>query len=335
VVVDVRKRPRLVIVAVTMSIVAASCTSRTPNAFDAHGPGARHTADLAIILFSIAGGVWIIVTALIVFGSLVRRRTNLFRSSDGRFITVGGVVLPGIVLAVAGALTIHYTSILHDAGNAADPMRIEVVGHQWWWEVRYTDLGFVTANDMHVPIGKPIDITLTSADVIHSFWVPQIAAKVDAIPGDINRIHLVADNTGVYWGPCAEFCGLQHANMSVELIAQSPADFDAWANAHDKSGGQPGASDLIDRGRAVFFSQPCAGCHRIAGTEAVGTIGPDLSDVGTRLRIGGGVLENTHDNLIRWITNPPAVKPGVLMPAFPLPPGDVDALVSYLESLDG
>jgi cytochrome c oxidase subunit 2 len=188
---------------------------------------------------------------------------------------------------------------------------------------------------LHVPVGTPVDITLTSADVIHSFWVPQIAAKVDAIPGDINHLHIVADDPGDYWGPCAEFCGLQHANMAAEVIAQTPEDFEAWASAHGESGAAPAQSNLVDRGRAVFFSQPCAGCHRIAGTEAVGSVGPDLSDVGTRAHLGAGALANTGEDLARWIADPAAAKPGARMPGFALPAGDLAALVAYLESQDG
>lgn len=310
----------------------------TPSAFDPHGPAAHHTAQLAVVLFVMAGVVWLVVTVLIVFGGRSGRRANLFGSRDGTFIAVGGVVLPSAVLAVVAVLTIHYTRVLHPTDPPAGTLHVDVVGYRWWWDVQYPDLGIRAANEINVPVGSTVDITLTSADVVHSFWVPQLAGKVDAIPGDTNRLRLVAEDPGAYWGPCAEFCGLQHSNMAIQIVARTPDDFATWVRAHDDNATSARAAAdpaRVERGRAVFRAQPCGGCHRVAGTDAAGFVGPDLSDIGSRLELGAGVLANDAESMTRWIRDAPAEKPGAQMPSFALSADDLAALVAYLQSLDG
>jgi cytochrome c oxidase subunit 2 len=190
-----------------------------------------------------------------------------------------------------------------------------------------------TANEIHIPVGQTVDIALTSDNVIHSFWVPELAGKLDTIPGQVNHLRLKATRAGVYRGECAEFCGIQHANMNFSVIAQAPADFDLWLSRRTSGAGIAPSSDAAEAGELVFMREACAGCHTIRGTGAVGTVGPDLTDFGSRASIGSGTVPNTADNLARWITDSQTIKPGNLMPPLTLSPSDVNALVTYLEGL--
>jgi len=217
-----------------------------------------------------------------------------------------------------------------------DPVGITVTGHQWWWEVRYDDPTpkniVLTANEIHVPVGRPISLTLTSADVIHSFWVPSLNGKRDLIPGQNATTWFVADKPGVYRGQCAEFCGLQHAKMDIFVVADPPEAFAAWLEAQRAPAAEP-TDPLVARGREVFLSGPCAMCHAVAGTRAGGRFGPDLTHVASRSWIAGASLENTRGHLAGWIADSQEIKPGNKMPPVPLAPEDADALLAYLESL--
>jgi cytochrome c oxidase subunit 2 len=215
-------------------------------------------------------------------------------------------------------------------------LTIDVVGHQWWWEVTYEDpdpskrVG--TANEIHVPVGEPVQLKLRAADVIHSFWVPNLNGKRDLIPGYVTTLWFTADTAGVYRGQCAEFCGLQHAKMAMYIVAESKPKFAAWLAAGSTSPEPPTDPKLL-YGKRVFMSSGCAVCHSIGGTEARATIGPDLTHFKGRSSIAAGTLANTRANLTRWIENPAAIKPGVRMPALAFTPTELDALVSYLETL--
>jgi cytochrome c oxidase subunit 2 len=233
-------------------------------------------------------------------------------------------------------------------GDAGSPQRVQVIGHQWWWELRYPDLGVLTANELHAPVGAPLSLEVTGADVVHSFWVPQLGWKRDAIPGKTNVIGVRVDVPGTYDGACAEFCGVQHAWMRIRFVAQSPGDFQSWVQQQEQvppppalpagpAGAPPatqtGQTSLVTRGQLVFLGNTCVNCHRVAGTAANGTVGPDLTHFGSRATIGAGVVENTPANLAAWVHDAKAVKPGVLMPPFALTADDVAALVAYLEGL--
>jgi cytochrome c oxidase subunit 2 len=212
------------------------------------------------------------------------------------------------------------------SAGANPKMTIDVIGHDWWWEIRYPN-GAVTANELHIPAGEVVRLHLTTADVIHSFWVPQLQVKQDQIPGRDNYLWLEADHPGDFRGQCAEFCGLQHANMIVNVVADSPEDFDTWVA---EQAGPAVATD--EPGESVFMSSSCAGCHTIRGTSANGTLGPDLTHVASRATIAG-VLDNKTDELRRFITDPQGDKPGVTMPPSGLSADDIAAVVLYLESL--
>ncbi|MBV8959263.1 MAG: cytochrome c oxidase subunit II [Actinobacteria bacterium] len=305
----------------------------SPSMLDPHGTEASRLAGVWWLAFGMAVVVYMVVAGFILRGVLRGRRSEQGRSSrisEGAFIWIGGIIVPSLILLVLAVVTVQATTHLRRADK--NPLSVEVVGKRWWWEVRYPSLGVTTANEIHIPVGQPIDLGLDSADVIHSFWVPQLAGKLDNIPGQHNVLRMKATTAGVYRGQCAEFCGVQHAKMGVLVIAESPATFARWASQHQHAPSPPDGDETA-RGQLVFMSSPCAGCHTIKGTQADGTRGPDLTDVGSRLWLGAVTVHNTRNNLEAWITDPQLVKPGVLMPPTPLPPDQLRALVAYLESL--
>ncbi|MBA2449350.1 MAG: cytochrome c oxidase subunit II [Chloroflexi bacterium] len=226
------------------------------------------------------------------------------------------------------------------------PLPIEVIGHQWWWEYRYPEQGgLVSANELIVPTGRTIELKMRSDDVVHSFWVPQLMGKQDVMPAHVNTLWFAAEEPGQYFGQCAEYCGIQHAQMRMNVIAYSPADFQAWV-ARNQRPALP-TTDLAQQGEQIFRGYPCVACHRIDGTSAQGTLAPDLSHFGSRTTIAAGILPNTPENLARWLRNPDEVKPGNHMANPPahfnlgtlsrdylnLRPSEVEALVEYLHSL--
>jgi cytochrome c oxidase subunit II len=212
-------------------------------------------------------------------------------------------------------------------GSLEPPLHIAVVGHQWWFEFRYPN-GAVTANELHLPAGVPIELELTSADVIHDLWVPELGAKSDVVPGQRNVMRLYTARAGTFSGACAEFCGLEHAWMRVLVVAEPRADFDRWVAAQSAP-----ASGVAGRGLEVVRSAVCSSCHVVQGQVPGTSIGPDLTHVGARTTLAGGVLANTTDAMRAWIGDPQRYKPGALMPKVPLSAADLDAVVAYLESL--
>ncbi|MDQ6828187.1 MAG: cytochrome c oxidase subunit II [Gemmatimonadota bacterium] len=251
------------------------------------------------------------------------------------WIVVGGVVLPAIILVPAFAYTVYTQARIADPPSRP-AATIHVIGHRWWWEVRYVgggaDQTVVTANEIHVPVGQPVQLELTSDDVIHSFWVPRLAGKMDLIPGQRNTMWLRADSAGTYWGQCAEYCGLQHAHMDFIVVADAPAAYAAWRTAQLAAATAPSDS-LTKRGLAVFLGSPCATCHAIRGADALGRIGPDLTHLQSRQTLGAGALSNTRANLAQWIADAQSIKPGSGMPPIALPLSDSRALLAYLETL--
>jgi cytochrome c oxidase subunit 2 len=211
-------------------------------------------------------------------------------------------------------------------------MTIEVVGHQWFWEVRYPGTTAVTANEIHIPVGARVNVVARTADVIHSFWVPQLNRKIDMIPGHTNRIALQAERPGRYRGQCAEFCGAQHAHMGMYVVAEPPQRFKAWLAAQAAPRRAP-ATPEEQRGERVFLANACAGCHTLRGTSAAGDIGPDLTHVASRSTLAALALPNTPAALTEWVRDPQHAKPGNRMPALHLPDRDLRDVVAYLESL--
>jgi cytochrome c oxidase subunit II len=293
------------------------------------GPAARSIAGLWWPMLVAATAVFAFVAGmLLVAAARGRRKTD----EDAQralpwgepFIVIAGVVVSGAVLVGFFLFSLGRMQALADGGRRTD-LSIDVIGHDWWWEVRYPN-GAVTANEIHMPTGRRVRFVLTTDDVIHSFWVPPLGPKTDMIPGQTNRMWLEASKPGVYRGQCAEFCGLQHANMIIRVVAEAPADFDRWMAEQS----QPAAALP---GQRLFESQTCAGCHEIRGSGAAGQVGPDLTHFGGRATLGAGVLPLTDENLRRWISDPQSVKPGAVMPPTTLPPAELDTLIAYLKAL--
>ncbi len=246
-------------------------------------------------------------------------------------LEVAWTVGPALVILAIAIPTIRLNFQSQASRPTAGAFNVRVISHQWWWEFQYPELGITTANEMHLPVGQPVQFRLESADVIHSFWVPQLGGKIDVIPGHVNHTWFQVDQAGTYHGQCAEFCGIQHADMRMSVIAQSEADFQAWVKQQQA----PPAAATGDaaQGQQVFMTGACIGCHTINGTNARGTVGPNLTHFASHGEFAGAMLENTPQNLTRWLTDPQAVKQGTLMPNLHLPADQISALVAYLESL--
>jgi len=240
-------------------------------------------------------------------------------------------LIPALILAFIAFPTVS-AIFRTQAAAPKDALRVKVIGHQWWWEFQYPELGIVTASDLHLPAGRPVSLEIGSVDVIHSFWVPGLGGKRDATPGNQTRIVLTADTPGVYYGQCAEFCGASHANMRHLAVVETPEAFQAWAAKQKEEAVTPPDGSPAATGLQLFRTGTCVGCHTIRGVSG-GGIGPDLTHVGSRRTIAGGILPNTPENLARWVRHAPQVKPGSLMPEQSLTDAQVASLVTYLQSL--
>ena len=321
-----------------LSVVPLAFTSpahaRTQNVLDPAGPYAQRVTEMSWWLF--VGGavlfVWVLtMLALAIFGP-PRIRASLGRRAT---IVVAGIGIPAVILS---ALLVYafWTSAKLSRTTAPAAARIAVNGEMWWWRVSYLDAHgevlFETANDIRIPVGKPVDITLTSDNVIHSFWVPNLAGKVDMIPGHVNRLRVQADTAGRFSGQCAEYCGAQHANMKFDVAAMAPEQFEEWLQAQRQPAKEPEEARL--RVGQQLFMQACAQCHTIRGTRASGRLGPDLTHIGSRLSLGAGTLPNNVGAMAGWIAGSQHIKPGNPMPAFNELSGEgLRAVAQYMESL--
>lgn len=239
-----------------------------------------------------------------------------------------------LIIAIPNAKALFYVNEV-PADKKSEAIKVIAIGHQWWWEFQYPDLGITTASELHIPVGKPIDIEIKSADVMHSFWVPRLAGKIDAVPGQINKMWLQADKAGKYYGHCTEYCGDSHANMRFFTFAEEPADFEAWVRNQKKDGVKPSTVEEVN-GHQVFM-KGCNSCHTIAGSGAMGMVGPNLTHFAERSSLGAGIYENNDENLAQWIKFPKKMKPGNLMNLeqvnMVVSDKDVKNLVAYLKSL--
>jgi cytochrome c oxidase subunit II len=285
-------------------------------------------------MFWVDLGVFLIVSAF-VLGAILRRGREPARDDTlnvGVTIGVAVTVLTLFVLLVASIWTGRAVASL----GAESAVTINLTGHQWWWEAEYENSmpsqRFRTANELHIPVGRPVVLKVTSRDVIHSFWVPNLHGKRDLIPGQTTAIWLQADQPGVYRGQCAEFCGLQHARMALYVTAESSSDFEKWRMNQVREAPRP-SSDDERRGRDTFLRSTCTQCHTIRGTIAGGAVGPDLTHLASRGTIAAGTLPNTRGHLAGWVLDAQGVKPGSRMPPNSIPAGDVQVLLTYLESL--
>ncbi len=303
------------------------------GALDPQGPVAGAIGELTWLL-TILGVVAFVVFAVVLGVGLFRRPDDSEEADAARpdrFITLGGVAFPAVVLIVAMGFTVQTMKVTPTAGTAGS-LVVEVIGHQWWYEVRYPEAGVETANEIHLPVGRPVEFHLSSADVIHSFWIPELGGKIDMLPEDRNILVLTADRPGTFRSQCAEFCGLQHAKMGLVAVAEPDQQFRQWLDDQRRPATEP-AGPEARRGMQVFKSSGCSRCHAVAGTEFDGESGPDLTHLASRQTLAAAVLPNTRRHLERWITDPDAVKEGTKMPGAELDQAQLDALLRYLENL--
>ena len=302
------------------------------------GPQAAHISWLWWLMVSISTAVFLLVFGFIVAAMIRGRRATRPDLGGENRLTLGvaiGVTLTAVTLfVVLGATMATQRSILSLGAESA--LTINVTGHQFWWEIEYDDSvperRVQTANEIHIPLNRPVVLKVTSRDVIHSFWAPNLHGKRDLVPGYLTAIWLQADRPAVYRGQCAEFCGKQHAHMAFEIIAQPEADFEQWLDGQRAPSVPPTTAEMMT-GRDVFMRSQCVLCHSIRGTSAQGRVGPNLTHVASRERIAAATLPNTFDHLWDWVRDPQGIKPGSQMPPTPLTDDERSALVTYLGSL--
>ncbi len=310
--------------------------------FDPASPQAEAIYDLFVQVLLISAGIFVIVSGLICVALLKfhAREGQPEQDFGSHRKEIAWMVAPVIIVLWIGAistklvLTLNATPPMYassDAG-AQDTVDLIVTGHQWWWEIEYPGTDIVSANEIHIPTGKKLRVKVRSADVIHCFWVAQLARKIDAIPGHENYVWLEASRSGIYQGRCAEYCGIQHAWMNFKVIAHAPEEYEQW-KAREQSVPQPPEGQLAEAGKTLFMNLTCSQCHAISDTEATKSYAPNLTHVASRLELGAGVIENSPENLRTWLKNPQALKPGCKMPNFKLNDEHLDQLVAYLETL--
>ncbi|MGZ4996812.1 MAG: cytochrome c oxidase subunit II [Methylobacter sp.] len=323
------------------SFAASAETPIAPLNYFLHsyGPSSTPTMHLGWVFTAILAIIFIIIVLLLA-GAIFHKRSLEDSRSMGReeqgisWIYIG----TGISTCILFAMTIYMLITLNKVAKPtrAPELTLTVTGYDWWWKVDYEDddssRRFVTANEIHIPVGQPVLIKLKSADVIHAFWVPVLAGKTQAIPGLTNQQWIEADAEGVYRGQCTQYCGLQHAHMGLEVVAQSEAEFRAWQDAQRKTAATVLAGD-VNTGWKIFLDQ-CAGCHAVRGTEARGVHGPDLTHLNSRRLLAGGLLTNTPDHLVQWITHTQELKPGARMPSMALTAAEISSLSAFLSTLN-
>jgi len=328
------------IFALPFLLVCAGC-SGWQSALDPHGFPALTLNALIWFIVVVCTAVWLLVM-LVLAHALWRwrpERAEPFAIDAGiehrmTIVVTGAIVLTALIVTSFCIASFLTTRALVNADR--DALVIRVRGYQWWWEITYLhhspDQVFTTANEIHIPVGRPVRVELAAADVIHSFWVPSLAGKQDLIPGRANAIMFSAERAGVYRGQCAEFCGLQHAHMALLVIAEEPAQFEMWQETQLATSSAP-VDEEQRHGQQVFLAKACAACHAVRGTAAAGTLGPDLTHIGSRRTIAAGVFENTRGSLAAWIADPQTIKPGNNMPMIPLTPDELKAVSAYMVSL--
>ena len=316
-------------------------TTHLLNIFAPESTPAAAIVELSMLVVGIAGAIFVVVASLIVYAIVTFRATPA--NADGEPAQVYGstqielawTIVPILIVFVLFAATARGIHAIQDAPQPPTAVEVTVIGHQFWWEYRYPELGVITANELHVPISepsrpRPTVLTLLSADTDHSFWIPQLAGKTDLIPNRVNRMWMDPRRPGIFLGQCAQFCGVQHAKMLQRGSVDTPDEFDAWIRAQR----EPAMEDeSAITGRRIFETTACINCHRVRGTAANGRFGPDLTHLMSRATLASGAAENTPENLRVWLKNPDAIKPGSLMPAMQLTDAELDALVRYMQSL--
>jgi cytochrome c oxidase subunit 2 len=309
-------------------LLACAGCSGWQSALDPRSPQAHSLAHLIWLILIVSALIW--TTVLIALFAGLRRRER--PPPEWRLVLSVWAALGTTVVVIAALTLLSFFTTRGLTAAGSDVLEIEVRGHQWWWEVTYRDFGIKTANEVRVPIGRPVHVRLSSADVIHSFWVPNLAGKQDLIPGRDNSLDFTAQRTGTFRGQCAEFCGVQHAHMAFAVVALEPAAFDAWRQVQAQPARDP-SNPEEEAGRQAFLTRKCAGCHTVRGTPAEGMTAPDLTHVASRLTIGAGLFETTRGSFAAWIADPQNLKPGNNMPMVDLSADELRAISAYMMSL--
>jgi cytochrome c oxidase subunit II len=311
------------------------------NIFAPASTPAKSIVDLSIFVLVITGIIFLVVFSLLLYSIFKFRGRGLDGGREpaqvygSMQIELAWTIIPILIVVVLFLATARVIHATQDAPEPAGALDVIAIGHQYWWEFRYPKLGIVTANELHIPVSDPGHPTptflqLLSADTDHSFWVPELAGKTDLIPNHPNRMWMDPQRTGIFLGQCAQYCGTQHAKMLLRVSVDGPDDFASWVSVQKKAAVEDAGAIA---GRRVFEQNACMNCHRVDGTSADGRFGPDLTHLMSRSTIAAGAAENTHDNLRLWVQDPSAIKPGSLMPAMKLSDADLDAVVSYMETL--
>ena len=303
--------------------------------FDAHSSEARAIAQLFTQTLVVCAAIMLVVIGLVAY-CIVKFRAKAGANEPPQIhghtrLEIAWTVLPFLIELGLFFLTVRTMSATDPATEGRSP-DLTIIAHQWWWEVRYPS-GVVTANEIHIPVGKQLYVELQSADVIHDFWVPQLARKIDATPGRPTHFWMAADDPGTYSGACAEYCGAEHAWMRIRVVGQSAEDFTAWQNHELTPGVSPALGSGASRGAKLFRERTCVKCHAVAGASEDARVAPDLTHVAERDTLAAGLLVNNPNNLAAWLKNPQALKPGSHMPSLQLDDKEVSDLVTYFETL--
>jgi cytochrome c oxidase subunit 2 len=338
------------LLAACCSLLLSGCAG-VQSALDPAGPQSGRISGHWWLMFYTLSAVFLIVMCVLLAAAFRTRRSvsssetaNLpdVKPEPGRERRMSHTVAGGIVVTIIILFVLLLSSFLTGralysiASAGEDALTVEVTGQQWWWKVQYSNRIpsqiVTTANEIHIPVNRPVRFKLTSQDVIHSFWIPNLHGKTDLIPGHVTYIWIRADRTGTYRGQCAEFCGYQHAHMAFTVIVESEEQFKAWYDAQLRPAAEPATPEQA-RGQQVFLTSPCILCHRIQGTDAGGAVGPDLTHIASRPTLAAGTLENTRGQLAGWVVDSQGIKPGNRMPPNNLEPQDLQSLLDYLQSL--
>ena len=327
--------------------VLASPTSVSGNDTSIFAPAstpAHSISSLGLFTLVLTAGIFIVVAGLLTYVTIRYRRRpgddgseppQIFGSTQ---IELSWTIIPILIVTVLFLATARVIFAIQDAPKPTSALDVTVIGHQFWWEFRYPKLNIVTANELHIPVSRAASVTpaflkLTSADVIHSFWIPRLAGKTDLIPNRINELWMEPEETGLYEGQCAQFCGVEHAKMLLRVYVDTPEQFAAWVRQQQQPAVSPATAAAVE-GRRQFESQACINCHAVAGTVANGRFGPDLTHLMSRKTIASGAALNTPENLARWIDNPDVFKRGSLMPSMHLSQAQVEQITTYLTTLN-
>jgi cytochrome c oxidase subunit II len=335
-----RRWRRLLLPALVLGLASSACASNAPQDYlEPVGRVAQQVDRLFNPVLGVAAVFFVLVQALVLYSAIKFRR----RSEDEAPKQIHGntkleitwTAIPALILAVVGVATVVTVIDINRIETGSEVLEVNVIGHQWWWEYEYPDLDIVTANELVIPTGTRVELKMTSDDVIHSFWPPKIAGKVDVIPGRTNTMSLFTDEAGEFEGQCAEFCGLSHSRMRLRVIAQTPEEFEDWVanQSEERPAPAPGGTGEVAEGAALFQSRGCGGCHTVDGyTE--GDIGPNLTHLYDRETFASAIFELNPRNLRRWLRDPQAMKPGnkMVLP-IELTEDEITKLIAYLETL--